>query len=102
MKLFKTTFAALAIATALPASASVFMLDFEGIAPPPLPDSFTRAPIGDFYNGGVGTNYGVSFGSAAEAWNRGTYTDVWSNEPSPDSILVFNGSTNPDDAFLNY
>ena len=102
MKLFKTTFAALAIATALPASASVFMLDFEGIAPVPAASSFSSASIGDFYNGGGGTNYGVSFGSAAQVWNRGTWADFWSNEPSPSSALIFAGSTNPDDAFLNY
>ena len=102
MKLFKIAIATAVIATALPASASVFMLDFEGIAPSPLPDSFSSAPVGDFYNGGGGTNYGVSFGSGAQAWNRGTWTGFWSNEPSPSSVLVFGGSANPNDAFLNY
>jgi hypothetical protein len=101
MKLFKIAIATAVIMASLPASASVVMLDFEGIAPSPLPYSFTRAPIADFYNGGGGANYGVSFGSAAQVWNRGTWADFWSNEPSPSSGLIFAGSANPDDAVLN-
>ena len=95
MKLFKIAIATAVIATALPASASVFMLDFEGI-------EGVNPQVGNFYNGGAGVNYGVSFGSGAQAWHRSDWVGLWSNEPSPDAILVFNGSSNPDDAFLNY
>ena len=102
MRFFKIAVAAAVIMAALPAFASVVMLDFEGIAQRPQGDWWTTAPVGDFYNGGGGTNYGVSFGTGAQAWNRGTWTGLWSNESSPDSILVFGGSANPNDAFLNY
>lgn len=95
MKLFKTTLAAIAISVAAPASASVFMLDFEGI-----PGYFPA--IGNFYNGGGGTNYGVSFGPSAQAWHRSEFPGLWSNEPSPSGALVFGGNLNLDDAYLNY
>ena len=55
MKLFKIAIATAVIATALPASASVVMLDFEGM------QSYEN--VGDFYNGGAGANYGVSVGA---------------------------------------
>jgi hypothetical protein len=94
MKLFKIAIATAVIMAALPASASVFMLDFEGI-------EGVNPQVGDFYNGGAGVNYGVSF-AGAQAWHRSDWGNLWSNEPSPDSILVFSGDSNPNDTFLNY
>jgi hypothetical protein len=77
---------------ALPASAEVFTLTFEGLA--------DHASVGDFYNGGGGTNYGVSFSPATlalideDAGGSGNFA----NEPSPGTVLFFLEANN---AILN-
>ena len=48
-----------ALLVAVPASASVIVLDFEGIG--------NLNPAGDFYNGGDGANYVTKFSPAALA-----------------------------------
>jgi hypothetical protein len=93
MKLFKIAVATAVIMTALPTSASVVMLDFEGM------QSYEN--VGDFYNGGAGANYGVSVGAGGWAWNSSDVPGVWANEPSPEGILMFLGRT-PADSFINY
>lgn len=75
------------------ASASVIVLDFEGIG------DFN--PVGNFYNGGAGTNYGVSFSSAtlalvdADAGGSGNFA----NEPSANTVMFFLDANN---AILNF
>jgi hypothetical protein len=65
------------------ASAAVIVLDFEGLG--------DQTPVGDFYNGGGGTNYGIHFGPNAlsiidaDAGGTGNF----GNEPSPSTILFF-------------
>ena len=49
----KTLIAIAALIAAPSASATIITLDFEGVG-----DS---TPIGNFYNGGLGVNYGVEF-----------------------------------------
>lgn len=75
-----------ALATAhLTASADVIVLDFEGIE--------DEAPVGDYYNGIGGPNYGISFSSTALALID---ADVpggngnFANEPSPNTVMFFN------------
>ena len=74
------------------ASASVIVLDFEGIG--------DLASVNEFYNGGVdsqgnsGENYGVSFSSSSLAIKDGDTKGVplngnFANEPSPDTVLFF-------------
>ena len=83
MKTFKKLAVAAALAVTLPAFADVVYLDFEGIG------DFN--PVGDYYNGGGGTNYGVSFSEAtlalvdADAGGSGNFA----NEPSADTIMFF-------------
>lgn len=51
-----------------PTFAATVTLDFEGT---PASES-----IGDFYNGGAGGNYGISFGGDAQAWEAAFSTDL--------------------------
>ncbi len=67
------------------ASAAVITLDFEGVG--------NGNPIGNFYNGGAGTNYGVSFSDDALAI---VDSDViggtggnFGGEPSPSTVMFF-------------
>ena len=75
------------------ASAAVIVLDFEGVG------DFN--PVGDYYNGGAGPNYGVSFSPAtlaivdADAGGGGNFA----NEPSPNTIMFF---LEADNAILNF
>jgi PEP-CTERM motif len=93
MNFLKTTLAAAAIAVALPAAAAPIVLDFEGIG--------DLNPVGDYYNGGGGTNYGVSFSNDtlalidADAGGSGNFA----NEPSPNTVMFF---LNANNAVLNY
>lgn len=96
MTLFRSLIALVVLATAMPASGAVIVLDFEGI-----PD---QTPVGDFYNGGPppgGTNYGVEFSDAtlalidADAGGAGNFA----NEPSPNTIMFFLDANN---AILNF
>jgi hypothetical protein len=83
MRFLKTSLAIAALAAALPASAAIVVLDFEGVG--------NSAPVGNFYNGGAGTNYGVQFSSDtlalvdADAGGSGNFA----NEPSPNTIMFF-------------
>ena len=75
------------------ASAAVIVLDFEGVG------DFN--PVGDYYNGGAGPNYGVSFSPAtlaivdADAGGGGNFA----NEPSANTIMFF---LDADKAILNF
>lgn len=94
MNMFKSALAAASMAALMaPAMAAPFVLDFEGIA--------NGAAVGNFYNGGAGTNYGVSFSPAtlalidADAGGTGNFA----NEPSANTIMFFLDANN---AILNY
>lgn len=90
---FKSALAVVAFAVAFPVSAAVIVLDFEGVG------NFN--PVGNFYNGGAGTNYGVAFSPAtlalvdADAGGGGNFA----NEPTPDTIMFFLDANN---AILNF
>jgi hypothetical protein len=90
---FQMALAGMLLAAALPASSAVIVLDFEGI-----PDS---TAVGDFYNGGGGTNHGIQFSQAtlalvdADAGGVGNFA----NEPSPNTIMFF---LNANNAILNF
>lgn len=81
------------------ASAAVVMLDFEGVA-----DS---DQIGDFYNGGAGTNYGISFSQANGRPFSGVIGIIdtddggsgnFANEPSGNTVAYLLGTN----VLLNY
>lgn len=93
MKLFLAA-ALAAFAVSSPAlAASTIVLDFEGVG--------NLNPVADFYNGGGGVNYGISFSGPtlalvdADAGGNGNFA----NEPSPDTIIFFTDANN---AILNY
>ena len=93
-RFFAAASLALALAGASAAhAASSFVLDFEGVG--------NLSPVGNFYNGGAGTNYGVEFSPAtlalvdADAGGSGNFA----NEPSPNTIMFFLDANN---AILNY
>src|SRR5438105_4777705 len=93
MRFLKTALAAAALAaTALPASA-VIVLDFEGVG--------NLNPVGNFYNGGAGTNYGIQFSNdtlaVVDADDGGSGN--FANEPSSDTIMFF---LNANNAVLNF
>lgn len=75
-------------ATSASAFASVVTLDFEGVR--------NFKPVGNFYNGGAGTNYGIQFSPAtlaavdADAGGGGNFA----NEPSPNTVMFFLDSNN--------
>jgi hypothetical protein len=75
------------------ASAAVITLDFEGIG--------DLNPVGNYYNGGAGTNYGVSFSTAtlaiidSDAGGSGNIA----NEPSGSTVMFFLDANN---AVLNF
>lgn len=93
MKNLRNVLVAATLATSMSASADTIQLDFEGAG------NFN--PIGNFYNGGAGTNYGIDFSSAAlglvdsDAGGGGNFA----NEPSANTTMFFNSSNN---AILNY
>ncbi len=81
-----------ALLVAAPASASVIVLDFKGIG--------NLSPVGDFYDGGGGTNYGIEFSPAALAVvdeDAGGTGNI-ANEPPPDTVMSF---LDANDATLN-
>jgi hypothetical protein len=93
MRFLKTAVAAAALAaTALPASA-VIVLDFEGVG--------NLNPVGNFYNGGAGTNYGIQFSNdtlaVVDADDGGSGN--FANEPSSNTIMFF---LNANNAVLNF
>lgn len=73
----------LALLSCLPANAAIVTLDFEGVG--------DVQEVGNFYNGGAGTNYGIDFSPGslsiidADAGGTGNI----GNEPSPDTVLFF-------------
>jgi hypothetical protein len=75
--------ASLVIACTATANATKIVLDFEGVG--------NIAPVGNFYNGGAGTNYGINFSSNAlgivdaDAGGAGNF----GGEPSPSTVLFF-------------
>ena len=88
MRAFKKLAVAAALATTLPAFADVVFLTFEGIG--------DLNPVGNYYNGGGGPNYGVSFSDAtlalvdADAGGSGNFA----NEPSADTVMFFLDANN--------
>lgn len=68
--------------------ANVFTLTFEGVG--------DQKAVGNFYNGGAGTNYGVSFSLATlalvdeDAGGHGNFA----NEPSPSTVMFFTNGNN--------
>ena len=93
MKVLRSMLVVAFMAVAVQASAAVIVLDFEGIG--------DQVPVGDFYNGGGGTNYGIDFSDAtlaiidADAGGSGNFA----NEPSPNTIMFFLQANN---AILNF
>ena len=89
----KNVVAATSLFVSFSASASIISLDFEGVG--------NKNPVGNFYNGGAGTNYGIEFSGAtlglvdSEAGGNGNFA----NEPSPNTIMFFLDANN---AFLNF
>jgi hypothetical protein len=88
---------ALAFATTISYAAPI-VLTFEGIA--------NNTAVGNFYNGGAGINYGISFSPDTLALidqdkfaPGGGDAGNFANEPSPDTIMFFLNSNN---AILNY
>ena len=87
-KVLKAAIVATGMLAATSASAAVVTLDFEGIG------DFN--PVGNFYNGGAGTNYGIQFSPAtlalvdADAGGNGNFA----NEPSPNTIMFFLDASN--------
>jgi hypothetical protein len=70
------------------AQAATIVLNFEGVG--------NNAPVGNFYNGGAGTNYGISFGTDALAIidsDAPGGTGNFGGEPSPSTILFFLGGS---------
>ena len=95
MKNLRNAFLGLGLAgAAVLAQASPIFLDFEGIA--------DDTSVADFYNGGGGTNYGVSFslGGVAQVDKDAGGSGDFANEPSPSTVVFFVDSTQS--SFLNY
>lgn len=95
MKNLRNAFLGLGLAgAAVLAQASPILLDFEGIA--------DDTSVADFYNGGGGTNYGVSFslGGVAQVDKDAGGSGDFANEPSPSTVVFFVDSTQS--SFLNY
>ena len=98
------TIATASLMTASAAHAAIITLDFEGIG--------DQVAVGNFYNGGLGVNYGVEFVGnalgivAAEAGGTGNFT----NAPSMPGILfwldgpatIMNVSAGFTDGFATY
>ena len=88
MRLVRALMAVAVLALAMPASAAVFVLDFEGIA--------NGAAVGNFYNGGGGPNFGVDFSPDTlalidrDAGGNGNF----GNEPTPSTIMFFLNASN--------
>lgn len=92
--MLKSVLAAASVAAMMvPAMAAPVVLDFEGVG--------DLNAIGNYYNGGAGTNYGVSFSGATlavvdtDAGGSGNFA----NEPSSNTIMFF---ADGDNAILNF
>ena len=89
MKFIKSALAAASlVAVMAPATAAIVVLDFEGIG--------NAVAVGNFYNGGAGTNYGVQFSPATLALvdSDAGGTGNFANEPSPSTIMFFLDANN--------
>lgn len=88
MKTFKKLVVAAALSLTLPAFADVVFLTFEGIG--------NQVPVGDYYNGGGGPNYGVSFSpdTLAIIDEDAGGTGNIANEPSPSTVMFFLNANN--------
>lgn len=93
MKTLNRILASLVAVAACSANAAVITLDFEGIG--------NLNPVGNYYNGGGGVNYGISFSDNALAIvdSDAGGTGNFGGEPSPSTILFFLSGTA---ATLNY
>jgi hypothetical protein len=93
MNVIRAAIAAAVLGAAGTASAAVISLDFEGIG--------NLNPVGNFYNGGAGTNYGVSFSTATLAIvdSDAGGTGNIANEPSASTVMFFLDASN---AILNF
>lgn len=84
-----------ALASAAPASAAIVVLNFEGLG--------ELEQVGNFYNGGAGMNFGVSFQPGAQARidadAPGPGAGNFANEPSESTIMFFPTASN---AVMNY
>lgn len=83
---FKSAVAAagvIACVMSSPVAADPIVLTFEGIG--------DASPVGDFYNGGSGANYGVQFSANARGLvdSDAGGTGDFANEPSGDTVLNF-------------
>jgi PEP-CTERM motif len=70
--------------TSLQVNAAVVVLDFEGIG--------NQAPVGNYYNGGAGTNYGIEFSGNTLAVidnDAPGGTGNFANEPSASTVMFF-------------
>jgi hypothetical protein len=80
------------LSTPMVASSAVIVLTFEGVG--------DLNPVGEFYNGGGGPDYGVSFSPEtlalvdSDAGGNGSFA----NEPSPSTVMFF---LEADEAILN-
>lgn len=75
-----------ATCVAMPAHSATIVLDFEGVG--------DLNSVGNFYNGGAGTNYGISFSNAraivdSDAGGSGNIA----NEPSASTTIDFTSGT---------
>jgi hypothetical protein len=84
---FKNLACTTLLSIASSSQAAVVILDFEGVG--------DQNPVGNFYNGGAGTNFGIGFSTStlalidADSGGSGNFA----NEPSPNTIMFFlNGS----------
>lgn len=92
MKRISTSLAAALLCTtavaATAAKADVIVLDFEGVG--------NQQPVGDYYNGNGGPDYGIVFSPATlaivdeDAGGDGNFA----NEPSPSTIMFFLDANN--------
>ena len=93
MNALKNIVVATSVLISFSSSAAIVQIDFEGVG-----DS---NPVGNFYNGGAGTNYGIEFSGSTlgviDADSGGTGN--FANEPSPNTIMFFLDAQN---AILNY
>jgi len=82
-----------------PASAEPVLLTFEGLR--------TFEPVAGFYDGGRGGNFGVAFSPLAiglvddDDAPDGEGGGSFANEPSPRTVLFFNGFQAPNAPFVN-
>ena len=93
MNVLKNLVFAISLFVSFSSSAAIVKLDFEGID--------DLASVGNFYNGGDGTNYGIEFSGPtlgiidADSGGSGNFA----NEPSPKTVMFFLDTQN---AILNY